>query len=217
MPVSTRPTLTGSGQGKEKERRPRRSPYAARSRPPRPCRGGPGFPEDCRASSSCPPPAAAACAIPPKKLVNFTCQGKGGSMFTSSRQGGGRKLPLRLEAGQGVRWAIRSAEAASNVILGGLVLGLDEDGVGGIELDHLSEIHVGSEVRHARGLLHIVGHDQYRDLVLQVGDEFLDAGGGNRIQRGSRFVEEQYFGFGRQCARDAHALLLAAGKIERQL
>src|SRR5712692_7261773 len=85
MPLSTRPTLTASGRGREKGRRPRRSPYAAQSRPPQPRRGGPGFLEGCRASSSCPPPAAAACAIPPEKLMNFTCPGEGGSTLCAAK------------------------------------------------------------------------------------------------------------------------------------
>ena len=52
-------------------------------------------------------------------------------------------------------------------------------------------------------------------LVLEFVDQFLDAGGGDRIERRGGFVEQQDFRVGGQRARDAQALLLAAGQVDR--
>src|SRR6185436_19008912 len=68
-----------------------------------------------------------------------------------------------------------------------------------------------------RGLLHVVGHDEDRDFVFEVGDEFLDAGGGNGIECRSRLIEQENFRLRRQSARDAHALLLTSRKVECQI
>ena len=40
----------------------------------------------------------------------------------------------------------RSAETPGDVVLGLLVLGLDEDLIGNAVLDHLAQIHIGREV-----------------------------------------------------------------------
>lgn len=83
----------------------------------------------------------------------------------------------------------RSTKPARDVILGLLVLRFDKDGVGDIEFDQFAHIHIGGIVGDPGGLLHVVGDDQDGDLVLEVGDQFFDAGGCDRVQRGSRFVE----------------------------
>src|SRR3989304_923442 len=110
-----------------------------------------------------------------------------------------------------------SAEAAGDVILGLFHLRLDEQVVGDAELDEFANVHVGSVVRHARGLLHVVGNDQYGHLLLQFVDQFLDARRGNGVQRRGRLVEKQDLGFGCQGARAAPPLPLPAGEVERQL
>jgi hypothetical protein len=46
--------------------------------------------------------------------------------------------------------------------------------------------------------------------LLEISDQFLDARGRNRVERRSRLVEEQDLRVGRQRARNAQALLLAA-------
>ena len=78
-------------------------------------------------------------------------------------------------------------------------------------------MHKGGEVRGTRRLLHVVGDDQDRDLLLELGDQFLDGRGGDRVERRGRFVEQQDFGIGGERARDAQALLLAAGQVEGQV
>src|SRR3954468_23784612 len=77
----------------------------------------------------------------------------------------------------------RLAEPAGDVVLGLLLLRLDEQLVGDAELDHLAQIHVGREIRHARRLLHVVGDDQDRDALLQVVDQLLDQRGRDRVER----------------------------------
>ena len=83
--------------------------------------------------------------------------------------------------------------------------------------DQVAEVHEGGEVRHARGLLHVVGHDRDRVVLLQVLDQLLDAAGGDRVECRGRLVQQQYVGFQRHRARDAQALLLAARQAERAL
>ena len=70
---------------------------------------------------------------------------------------------------------------------------------------------------HARGLLHVVGHDQDRVVLLELFDQLLDVAGGDRVERRGRLVEQQHVGPQRDGARDAQALLLAAGQAQRAL
>ena len=77
-------------------------------------------------------------------------------------------------------------------------------------LDHVAQVHEGGVVGHARGLLHVVGHDQDRVLALEFLDQLFDATGGDRIQRGGRFIEKEYAGLERHRAGDAQALRQAA-------
>ena len=63
-----------------------------------------------------------------------------------------------------------------------------------------------------RGLLHVVGHDHDREVLLEFLDQLLDAAGGDRVQRRGRFVQQQHFRLQRHRAGDAQALLLAAGQ-----
>ena len=82
------------------------------------------------------------------------------------------------------------------------------------ELDQLAEIHEGGEVGDARRLLHVVGDDDDRVVVLQLVDQLLDLGGRDRIERRARLVEQDHLGPHRDGAGDAQALLLAAGQAE---
>src|SRR5208283_5060865 len=109
---------------------------------------------------------------------------------------------------------LASAEAAGDVILGTPVGGRGEHLAGGIELDHLAEIHEGGVVRHARRLLHVVGDDRDRIVVLEFVDQLLDLGRRDRVERGAGLVEQDHFRLDRHGAGDAQALLLAAGETE---
>src|SRR5450755_2592662 len=78
--------------------------------------------------------------------------------------------------------------------------------------EQLAEIHERSEVGHARGLLHVVGHDGDGVVVLELVDQFLDLGGGDRVERRARLVEQDHLRPHCDGARDAKPLLLAAGE-----
>ena len=79
-------------------------------------------------------------------------------------------------------------------------------------------VDLGGEERgavgRARGLLHVVGDDHDRELALELLHEVLDARGGDRVERRARLVHEHDVGLDRDRARDAQALLLAAGQRE---
>src|SRR5207248_3297730 len=68
-----------------------------------------------------------------------------------------------------------SAEAAGDVVLGLLALRLDEDAVGVAVLDQLAQVQVRGVVGDARSLLHVVRDEHHGVVVLQLGDQLLDA------------------------------------------
>ena len=98
-----------------------------------------------------------------------------------------------------------------------LSLGIGEDLVGGVELDHLAVEEEAGVLSHARGLLHVVSHDDDSVLRLQLEDEVFDLGGGDGIEGGGRLVHQEDFGIDCEGAGDAHALLLAAGERWRRI
>src|SRR5579862_10036520 len=81
-------------------------------------------------------------------------------------------------------------------------------------LDKLSIEHERREIAGPRGLLHIVRDDGQRTAILELKHQLLDFGGGYRIERRARLVEEQNFRIDRQSTRDTEPLLLAARKRE---
>src|SRR5262249_54158789 len=105
---------------------------------------------------------------------------------------------------------IVSAEPAGYVGLSAAVARRGEQGFGRAELDPLAEIHEGGAVLDGGGLLHVVGGDDDRVVLLQLVDQFLDLGGRNRIERRARLVEQDDLGLDRDGAGDAQPLLLAA-------
>src|SRR6218665_2877584 len=109
------------------------------------------------------------------------------------------------------------AETAGDVVFGFLALGLEEDLLGGAEFDHLAEVHVGGVVAAAGRLLHVVRHDGNRVVVLELVDQLLDLGRGQRIERRSRLIEQQHRGLDGHTAGNAQALLLAAGQLQAAL
>src|SRR5690606_4061768 len=113
--------------------------------------------------------------------------------------------------------AVTSAEAAGDVVLGLPLRGTGEQGGGGAVLDQLAQVHEGGVVGAARRLLHVVGDDQDGVVLLEFGDELLDAAGGDGVQGRGRFVEQDHLRPQRHRPGDAQALLLAAGQAERVL
>src|SRR3989344_8397323 len=59
------------------------------------------------------------------------------------------------------------AVAAGDVVFSPLVGRVGEDGVGIAEFHQLAQVHEGGVVGNARRLLHVVRHDQDRDLLLE--------------------------------------------------
>src|SRR6202034_4318062 len=84
----------------------------------------------------------------------------------------------------------RSPEAAGDVILGALIARRGEYFAGRIELDQFAEIHEGGELRYPRRLLHVMGDDDDRVVVLQFVDQLFDLGGRDRIERRAGLVEQ---------------------------
>src|SRR5829696_7970143 len=105
-----------------------------------------------------------------------------------------------------------SAEAAGDVVLGLLLHRVHEHRGGRPELDQLAEIHEGRELRDAGRLLHVVGHDDDRELGAQLLDQFFDLAGRDWVERRGRLVEQDQLGLLGDGAGDAEALLLAAGQ-----
>src|SRR5579864_2647100 len=102
------------------------------------------------------------------------------------------------------------AEAAGDVVFRFLADRLDEDLFGVAEFDQFAKVHIGSVVRTARRLLHVVGDDHHGVVAFQLGDQFFDTAGRDGIERRARFIEEQHFRADRDPAGDAQTLLLAA-------
>src|ERR1700736_5793297 len=109
---------------------------------------------------------------------------------------------------------LSSAEPAGDVVLGASIARRGEYLAGLVEFDQFTEIHEGGLVRDACGLLHVVGDDGDGIVLRQFLDQFLDLGGGNRIERRAGLVEQDHLGPHRNGAGDAEPLLLAAGQAE---
>src|SRR4029453_7215194 len=124
--------------------------------------------------------------------------------------------------GTGASVVTTSPEPSGDVVLGPLVRRAGEDGLGAVELDQQAGAAVrlgvdlgrveGGGVGDAGGLLHVVGHDHDRELVLDLLHQVLDAGGGDGVERRARLVHEQHVGPGGDGPGDAEPLLLAAGE-----
>src|SRR5690606_23008349 len=73
-----------------------------------------------------------------------------------------------------------SAEATGDVVLRGLLAGVGEHGGRRVDLDEPTglagrgDVEEARAVRDARGLLHVVGHDDDRVALLERRDEVLD-------------------------------------------
>src|SRR6185437_3762169 len=89
---------------------------------------------------------------------------------------------------------ISSAEASGDVVFGLSLLGMGEDRFRLVELDKLAQIHEGGIVRAPRRLLHIVRDDDDAIVGFELGDQLLDALGGDRVERRGGLVEQQNLG-----------------------
>ena len=77
---------------------------------------------------------------------------------------------------------LRSAVAAGDIILGALLPRIGEDVRGRAIFDQRAEVEKGGALRHARRLLHVMRHDHDGIAALELVDQFLDLGGGDRVE-----------------------------------
>ena len=93
-----------------------------------------------------------------------------------------------------------------------------EDLVGRALLDQLAEVEEGGALRDARRLLHRVGDDD--DACSSARSSSISSSilrGGDRVERRARLVHQDHFRADGDGARDAQALLLAAGEAGARL
>src|SRR5271157_2888438 len=109
---------------------------------------------------------------------------------------------------------MRSAETARDVFLRFRQRRRGENAFSFTEFKEFAEIHERREIGDARRLPHVVGDDADRKTLFQFVNQRFNFGRRKRIERGTGFVEKNNFGMNSHCARDAQALLLAAGKAK---
>src|SRR5579863_3473761 len=105
-----------------------------------------------------------------------------------------------------------SSKTSGYVIFGFFFRRVLEDDGGVVEFDQVAQQEEAGVIGHPRRLLHVVSDDHDGAAALQLENQVFDLGGGDGIQRRARLVEQQHFRIDSQGARNAQALLLAAGK-----
>src|SRR3954462_11292578 len=118
---------------------------------------------------------------------------------------------------------MRLPETTADVVLGLLVVGIREDLLGLAYLDQATglagalDVEERGEVAGAAGLLHVVGDDDDRVVLLELEDELIDRQRRDRVERGRGLVHQQDLRPDGVRAGDAEALLLAAGQARPRL
>src|SRR5215472_17080193 len=107
-----------------------------------------------------------------------------------------------------------SAEAAGDVVLGALIDRRREHLAGRVELHQFSQIHERRVVRDARSLLHVVGHDGNRVVVLEFVDKLFDFRRRDGVERRARLIEQDDLRPDRDRSRDTQPLLLSAREAQ---
>src|SRR6478609_854369 len=94
----------------------------------------------------------------------------------------------------------RSAEAARDVVLGGLLVRVGEDLLSVVDLDESAglsgrlEVEERRLIAHAGSLLHVVRDDDDCEVQLEFRDQVLDRQRGDRVERRAGLVHEKYVG-----------------------
>src|SRR5690606_13805191 len=96
-----------------------------------------------------------------------------------------------------------STEPPGDVVFGQLLRRVRKNRLSVVIFDHSAHPKESSVITYARGLLHVVGHDDDRVVPLELQDQLLDLRGGDRIERGARLVHEHDLGLHRDRACDA--------------
>src|SRR5690242_416081 len=145
-------------------------------------------------------------------MASRVCLSASSSSWKCRCMGFGFPLPLLLGGGTlaGFPPSPPSPEPAGDVVFGSLVARIGEQLARHPELHHLTHQEEAGRLRHAGGLLHVVGDDDDGERPPQLENELLDAGGGDRVQGRARLVHQQHGRVDGQRAGDIEALLLTA-------
>src|SRR5689334_18553279 len=114
-------------------------------------------------------------------------------------------------------------KSSADVVLSLLLRGIGEDLLSRVDLDEVTglaralDVEERGHVAGAARLLHIVRHDHDRVVLFQLADQVLDRERRDRVQRGGGLVHQQDVRLDGAGARDAQALLLAAGQADARL
>ncbi|HAA22560.1 MAG TPA: hypothetical protein DCP28_28760, partial [Cytophagales bacterium] len=73
-------------------------------------------------------------------------------------------------------------------------MGTVKDLIGGCVLNKVAQIEEVCFVADADGLLHLVGHDEHRVVLLELNHQVLNALGADGIQGGGQLIEQQNLG-----------------------
>src|SRR5512133_1041924 len=146
-----------------------------------------------------------------------TCSVDGLDMVVILGPGSAVRRPDTNQLASSGREPGTSSEASRHVIFRQLLARGRKQLLGAIVLDEAAQPEESRVIRHARGLLHVVRHDDDRVLLLQPVDQLLDALSGDRVQRRRRFVHQQDLRFDGERPGDAEPLLLPAGERQRAL
>ena len=106
----------------------------------------------------------------------------------------------------------RLADEAFDVLLGQLLPGVQQQLLGGAELDDLAHVDEDDVVGHAPCLAQDVRYQHDGVFLLELDEQVLDDAGGYRVERRGGFVAEYDLGFDGQSACQAQALLLPDGE-----
>src|SRR5208337_530230 len=103
-------------------------------------------------------------------------------------------------------------EPAGDVVFSFLLGRCLEDDFRLVILDQFSQKKETREIRHPRGLLHVVGDNNLRALVLEGIKQLLYFGRGDGIKSRAGLIEEEHFRVDSQSSGNAQSLLLPEGK-----
>jgi hypothetical protein len=116
-----------------------------------------------------------------------------------------------------------AAEPPGDVVLRRPLARIAEDLLGVVDLDQPAGLSGGREVEERRTvtdprrLLHVVGDDDDRVLLLDLIDQVLDRQRRDRVERRARLVHEEHLRLDGDRPGDAQALLLTAGEARAGL
>src|ERR1051325_2662414 len=105
-----------------------------------------------------------------------------------------------------------SAETAGDIVFRLPFLRRCEQLSGLAAFDELAEIKESRKVGDARGLLHVMGDDDYGDLLFELMNEFFDLGSGDGIEGGAGLIHQQDLRINGKRSGNTEPLLLSSGK-----